>query len=127
MKNNLVQSSNFSYQLATKRHSLNENKIFTLKKYQKSLCNALSWVETDSEKWSQILIPFLESGYLHEQNDLTVCKYILKTYYQTRINLSLQISDDELIKAIYQHYIFISGMGIENLQSRVFETFHIEE
>lgn len=92
-----------------------------LQDLQAKLCRKLEWVETDKKKIETIAYTLLSTGYLHEGNYLDVLKKVISIYYRMRKKLTNRVSDQQLLASIIKHYTMLSGMGIENLFTRVEE------
>ena len=78
-------------------------------------------METDKKKIETIAYTLLSTGYLHEGNYLDVLKKVISIYYRMRKKLTNRVSDQQLLASIIKHYTMLSGMGIENLFTRVEE------
>lgn len=68
--------------------------------YQTQVCKQLEWVELDPSKLRKIIIPIIESGYLHHQNYIDTLRMIIRSYYMVRSQNDWRLSDTRLSKLV---------------------------
>lgn len=110
-----------SQEITIRNMAITNEDFKILQDHQAKLCRKLEWVETDKKKIETIAYTLLSTGYLHEGNYLDVLKKVISIYYRMRKKLTNRVSDQQLLASIIKHYTMLSGMGIENLFTRVEE------
>ena len=68
--------------------------------YQRQVCKQLEWVELDPSKLRKIIIPIIESGYLHAQNYIDTLRMIIRSYYMVRSQNDWRLSDTRLSELV---------------------------
>ncbi|MFQ9922919.1 MAG: DUF6323 family protein [Beduini sp.] len=68
--------------------------------YQRQVCKQLEWVELDPAKMRKMIIPIIESGYLHDQNYIDTLRMIIRSYYMVRSQNDWRLSDDRLSELV---------------------------
>lgn len=68
--------------------------------YQRQVCKQLEWVELDPSKLRIIIIPIIESGYLHAQNYIDTLRMIIRSYYMVRSQNDWRLSDTRLSELV---------------------------
>lgn len=68
--------------------------------YQTQVCKQLEWVELDPSKLRKIIIPIIESGYLHDQNYIDTLRMIIRSYYMVRSQNDWRLSDTRLSELV---------------------------
>lgn len=81
--------------------------------------NRLEWVETDEHKLDFLLSPFLSSKYVHDENQLEVCKKVIFIFYTIRKKTGLP--DQEILDSILYCFERSRGMFFESLDQEVYQ------
>ncbi|MGN1277028.1 MAG: DUF6323 family protein [Floccifex sp.] len=97
---------------------LSEFDIIEFFEYQQTILEKLQWIESDAFKLEIILVPFLDSNWVHNENYKKICKTIIRNYYVIRKYFNLEINDEQIYRTLLNEFNRYSGMNLQTLKER---------
>lgn len=106
--------------LLTKGIELTNDDLVELKSTQDFACTQNEMVEMDKMKFLSVIKPFSQSPYLLFNNYLEILQNAIHLFYGVRSKFDWHISDDELIRIIYDSYLNAYGIIDKDLKREIF-------